>query len=605
MDHHHHHALGVVFMLVLLSLPHDCMPWNFFGSGKTESPFTESYSKAKAISGDVIAEFSMEALNDQKGIERVDKARRKLAGGGSNTCWQNAYESLFAGCSEIIPDDKKRRRFAWLLSDCFQKDSGGHAFPSCDTRSDSDVKKCLQKLDEEARSTYLAFFLETNSICHHLQADAFKRGTERLVNDLRKSAQFAEEKLENIEERSENLLQSSKEIHDSLTWIDLRTQQVARASKNVEDNIDTVLKHSEAVFEQSKGIAASQLELQEGQVKMKKKFEEGMAMIQGSYNNLGLEIDKLRNDAVEIENEISRVGNTMTLKMENLQSRADDIGEVAGQSLDKQKQLLDGQSTALEGLQFLTKSQSQALEESRATLQRLAEFGHKQQEELLQRQEILQQAHDHLVENSKSMLAAQEAFESKQASMFIALDKLFTLHNAMLLESRSIKAFFIYSLSIFILYMFTSTKQTYTVRPRLYIGLCATFLIEFAILRFSTYDIAQQTQIINMIRSIFAIVSSIQLLHAICTFRDYEVLNHQMLLTLMEKVNGMQRNIDYSACVMEDSDVDWSTWIDTDMPEDVDIVKDPDFILQEEIGENSITTTSITRKYNLRNRLRQ
>lgn len=185
------------------------------------------------------------------------------------------------------------------------------------------------------------------------------------MNDLRKSAQFAEEKLENIEERSENLLQSSKEIHDSLTWIDLRTQQVARASKNVEDNIDTVLKHSEAVFEQSKGIAASQLELQEGQVKMKKKFEEGMAMIQGSYNNLGLEIDKLRNDAVEIENEISRVGNTMTLKMENLQSRADDIGEVAGQSLDKQKQLLDGQSTALEGLQFLTKFQSQALEESR------------------------------------------------------------------------------------------------------------------------------------------------------------------------------------------------------------------------------------------------
>ena len=202
-------------------------------------------------------------------------------------------------------------------------------------------------------------------ICFFRRADAFKRGTERLVNDLRKSAQFAEEKLENIEERSENLLQSSKEIHDSLTWIDLQTQQVARASKNVEDNIDTVLKHSEAVFEQSKGIAASQLELQEGQVKMKEKFEEGMAMIQGSYNNLGQEIDKLRNDAVEIENEISRVGNTMTLKMENLQSRADDIGEVAGQSLDKQKQLLDGQSTALEGLQFLTKFQSQALEESR------------------------------------------------------------------------------------------------------------------------------------------------------------------------------------------------------------------------------------------------
>lgn len=185
------------------------------------------------------------------------------------------------------------------------------------------------------------------------------------MNDLKKSAEFAEEKLENIEERSENLLQSSKDIHDSLTWIDLRTQQLAQASKNVEDNIHTMLKHSETVFEQSKGIAASQLELQEGQGKMKKKFEEGMEMIQGSYDNLGVEINKLRNDAVEIERKISKVGDTMSLKMENLQSRADDLGKVAEKSLDQQKQLLGGQSAALDGLQLLTKFQSQALEESR------------------------------------------------------------------------------------------------------------------------------------------------------------------------------------------------------------------------------------------------
>lgn len=43
----------------------------------------------------------------------------------------------------------------------------------------------------------------------------------------------------------------------------------------------------------------------------------------------------------------------------------------------------------------------------RGVLQQFANFGHKQQEELLRRQEKLQQAHDHLVENSKSMLAAQ------------------------------------------------------------------------------------------------------------------------------------------------------------------------------------------------------
>ena len=161
------HVLGVVFLVIFLSLSHNCMCWSFFG--KTVNPSAESYSNTQTIPGDVIAEFSMEALNDQKGIERVEKARRKLVGDGSNSCWQNAYKSLFSGCSEIIPDDKKRRKFAWLLSDCFQKDSGGRAFPSCDTRSDSDVKMCLQKLDEEARSTYLAFFLEINSICHQLQ----------------------------------------------------------------------------------------------------------------------------------------------------------------------------------------------------------------------------------------------------------------------------------------------------------------------------------------------------------------------------------------------------------------------------------------------------
>ncbi|KAM3752036.1 hypothetical protein ACB098_04G158200 [Castanea mollissima] len=78
----------------------------------------------------------------------------------------------------------------------------------------------------------------------------------------------------------------------------------------------------------------------------------------------------------------------------------------------------------------------------------------------------------------------QKAFEQNQATMFLALDKLFVLHNSFLLESLLIKAASMYFISIFILYMLTSTKPTYSVRPQFYIGLCATFLIEFAILRF-------------------------------------------------------------------------------------------------------------------------
>lgn len=40
-------------------------------------------------------------------------------------------------------------------------------------------------------------------------------------------------------------------------------------------------------------------------------------------------------------------------------------------------------------------------------MQRLKEFSQEQQEDLAKRQEKLQQVHDHLFENSKSMLEAQ------------------------------------------------------------------------------------------------------------------------------------------------------------------------------------------------------
>lgn len=185
------------------------------------------------------------------------------------------------------------------------------------------------------------------------------------MNELKSSAEYAELKLGKIEEHGEVLLQNAKQVHDSLASIDVRTQQVVQTSKVVEDHVNSVLKYSEAVYEQSKGIAASQVELSEGQAKMKENLAEGMALLQNSYDNLGVEIINLRNEAAEIEKEIGKVGDAMFSKMSILQNKADDIGNMAGTSLDKQKQLLDGQSVALEGLHFLTKFQSQALEESR------------------------------------------------------------------------------------------------------------------------------------------------------------------------------------------------------------------------------------------------
>jgi hypothetical protein len=61
--------------------------------------------------------------------------------------------------------------------------------------------------------------------------------------------------------------------------------------------------------------------------------------------------------------------------------------------------------------------------------------------------------------------------ESKQSTMFLALDKLFSLQNSILLESRVIKTIFFYLIMICVLYMLTNTEQiTNNVRCVMYFG---------------------------------------------------------------------------------------------------------------------------------------
>ncbi|XP_015963413.1 protein GAMETE EXPRESSED 1-like [Arachis duranensis] len=583
-----------LLLFSLLSFSLGCESWGWFSSSSASFSKEETFPNKGSTTIGSVAEFSMEGFHDSKGVKLVENAKNKMV--DSNSCWLNAYQHLFAGCSEILADNEKRSRLAWHLSDCFQRDSGRTPFDKCHPKSP--MAKCLRNLDDLAHKVYLEFYLETNSICHQLQAYAFKHETERLVTELKSSAQYVEDKLDSMDEKSERLLQSSNQIHDSLNSIDVYTQQVAHTAKSLENHVDTVLRHSESVYEQTKKISASQLQLKEGQEGMKRNLEDGVAMIKDSYIHLGQEINKLRDDAIEIEREVIKLGDAMSTKMTILQEKAEDIGNMAGESLDKQQLVLDGQSMALKSLNSLSEFQSKAMEESRKSLEHFAEYGHKQHEELIQRQKQIQGLHDHLMENSKTILAAQESFESKQASMFLALDKLFALHNAMLLESRGIKAFFVYSMSSFVIYMLTSTKQTYNVRPRLYIGLCGTFFIEISIFRFAYDNIEQQTLIVNMVRSFFMAVAVIQLLYAVFTYRDYEKLNHELLLTLVEKVNGMQMQ---KELLDEDSDINWLQWINTDLSDDDDCLDDPSYTIPEQIGEYSITSSSDMR-YNLRRR---
>jgi len=90
-----------------------------------------------------------------------------------------------------------------------------------------------------------------------------------------------------------------------------------------------------------------------------------MATIQQSYETLDQDIQSLQNKAIDVLKEVNQVGEAMSSQMQNLQGKADDIATMAGTSIDKQQELLQKQSLALEGLQSLTSFLSKALQESR------------------------------------------------------------------------------------------------------------------------------------------------------------------------------------------------------------------------------------------------
>ncbi|GFY87613.1 gamete expressed protein 1 [Actinidia rufa] len=82
---------------------------------------------------------------------------------------------------------------------------------------------------------------------------------------------------------------------------------------------------------------------------------------------------------------------------------------------------------------------------------------------------------------------------------------------------------------------------------------------------------------------------------------DFELENNRMLLKMyehfMDQFNGMRPKEE--VLLDTESDMNWSSLVVTELPEDVDKFEDPDYMLPEEIGENSVATTSSTRRYNL------
>lgn len=61
-----------------------------------------------------------------------------------------------------------------------------------------------------------------------------------------------------------------------------------------------------------------------------------------------------------------------------------------------------------------------------------------------------------------------------------------------------------------------------------------------------------------------------------------------------------KRHLSWDEDTDTDSEVDWNSWIDTDIIDDADSLRDPDYKIPEQIMGSSVFTSS--RLYNLRAR---
>nr|AAL73526.1 hypothetical protein S250_18C08.13 [Sorghum bicolor] len=150
-------------------------------------------------------------------------------------------------------------------------------------------------------------------------------------------------------------------------------------------------------------------------------------------------------------------------------------------------------------------------------------------------------------------------------TFFAALDKLYILHNAILAESRFIKAFFFYCCIVFLVYMLTSAKQTFGIRGQLYFGLCITLLLEIGLIKIGADDFDRQFRVMSklfLLRMVFLGVAIVQILHSIFTYSGTG--------RIRQCTSTRRRRNEIVAA-------------------------------EEIVGENSITT-SVSRKYNLRPR---
>lgn len=434
------------------------------------------------------------------------------------SCWQIAYKKLFSSCRDILRDEEKTCRLAYEFTQCFLTMTGWPAPQRCP--DSKPIKSCTEKFDQHTHEVYLAFFVDTMAMCHHLQSEAFQEETDQVINELKQSGHWIVDKVRAVEGLSRRILydalEQSEKLHEKLATVEAHSELLLQQRSELEGLLNNTLDTVQAVYNNSDQVISMQIELKDIHDEMNSTLHAGMKGLDEAAQHTHQKINDISQGQEEIAKQQVRLAAALA---ENIQR----LKESALRSLDELKE-----------------SQSLAMEETRSSLKGLSEGARRAQVSF----EIWRLELDHknqlLLKGSEDMLSAQEAFVSKQGSILSTLDRLFSLYDSILYESRALKMFLFYSTCLVFVHVLTSAKQTNNARALLYSGLCISMATELYIMRAYGSVLKNQQWIHTRsywTRATFGAFAVMVIVYFIVTYRDLTWRNHQLLLEIRQKLS--------------------------------------------------------------------
>eukprot|EP00850_Spirogloea_muscicola_P019913 SM000202S05884 [mRNA] locus=s202:165939:168163:+ [translate_table: standard] len=258
-------------------------------------------------------------------------------------------------------------------------------------------------------------------------------------------------------------------------------------------------------------------------------------------------------------NGLKSAAHVLGSELAHLADQSQLVHETVGQSLrsqqllqQQQRELQDSLDVGFADVQHasaaaLAELDSIALQQERldAGLQKLAddtgsslasaaELARQHHGELLSWHATVDQAQKLLAEGSAAMLHAQDDFVDKQATLFMALDRLFSLHRALLSESHILWSLILYPAAACVIYLLSSSRSTHRARfplLSLLLGSCATewWLLTRCSTGCQLWGISVTHACIFQLRTLVLLFAASYLLVCFVSFRDYASLSYKML----------------------------------------------------------------------------